>query len=133
MKLLFYEAGCGRDRYEIAGYATLSCGSIVVQIYGGERPHLGAIAMAYAGGQIACTEIPKHKEGELAATMAKRVARETGTNVAVTVGIHIDNASRQEIELLCENAYSVCQLLIDQITANRDKLFTAKQNKFKAR
>lgn len=122
MKLLFYKAKFGQGKYEIVGYATLSCGSTVVQVYGGERPHLGAIAMTYDGEQSSCTEIPAHKEGELAETIAQHVARATKTNVAVTVGIHIDNATKQEIKLLCKNAYEVCRLLINQIAEDENSI-----------
>lgn len=73
----------------------------------GGKAHIGATACAGEGksGWIReVTELPGHKEGELALELAELAARRLGTIVSVVAGIHIPNATKDEIRLAVEDA-----------------------------
>lgn len=90
------------------------CGSdIFVIIRGGTRHHIGAVALANprkslsnkekisASASVMC--ISGHKEDLWARKAALSLAAAYNTNVLVSVGIHIDNATMQDIDILKMN------------------------------
>lgn len=81
-------------------------------LVGGERPHIGGVAVATprykSGGKgITCdvwlVSLPGHKDAELAISLVKQLCIAIFEPVCLTVGIHIDNASLGEIQELCNN------------------------------
>jgi len=77
----------------------------VVAIYGGDRPHVGAVALAYPsnGAPLAQSlSLPDHREGELAQATAATLASALGAAVSVSCGVHLDGATREEIALVKE-------------------------------
>lgn len=74
---------------------------------GGDRPHVGCVALAQArpstadpGRTSATTSllaIPPHKEGPLATRLAGALATVTGGVVVVSAGIHDDDLSARGI------------------------------------
>lgn len=69
------------------------------QLDGG--PHIGAVAVAFweAGRLMVETiELPSHKEGELAQECATLAAEKLTTTCTVICGIHIDQASSEQIK-----------------------------------
>ena len=81
---------------------------IALSIYGGDGPHIGAVAVAvpYRKGErlsvstsILC--VPGHKEGDLARSVAEDVAKRHEVIVSVTCGIHYEGIAREAIPKLC--------------------------------
>jgi len=78
-----------------------------VTVTGGERPHLGAVALAVARPSLRDPERPSatvsvlalcgHKEDSLARSAAETIASALGTNAAVSCGIHTDCLSDDDI------------------------------------
>lgn len=94
------------------------CGSdLSVSIGGGEAPHIGAVALGIPRPSLADSTIMSasasvlcvtgHKEDDLARSAALELATTFGTRVAVTVGIHIDDADAEDFRLLDENYRAV--------------------------
>lgn len=82
-------------------------GKDIIFIVTGGEAHIGAVATAYLdenGVSVSCKQLPHHKEGELAAKMAETAASKLQVNITVIVGIHIDNATNQQILNLVDNA-----------------------------
>ncbi len=72
----------------------------VFLVTGGER-HIGAVATAYYMGKNVMTQyhiVPGHREGQLAAELAQLAAEQIGRTVTVLMGIHIEKASKADIE-----------------------------------
>ena len=70
---------------------------ISVSIYGGDFPHIGAVAVLTPTGEISVLEFPHHKEGivcELWITTLKQLGF---TSAVVHAGIHYDNICKNEI------------------------------------
>ena len=90
------------------------CGSDIVVVVGGsEKPHVGAVAMATprtslkdatkisASASVICGV--GHKDDLPAREAALCLASRLNTNVAVSVGLHLDDASADDIALLKKN------------------------------
>jgi len=87
---------------------TISMGDdLCVVITGGERPHLGAVALSLVRPSIsspledsASTSILTvigHKEDEIVRKAGHALASKLGKNVVVSCGVHIDNITGEEI------------------------------------
>jgi len=77
-------------------------------ITGGESmsgAHIGAVAVAFWQGEevlVKCSELPSHKEGELARETALLAAKQLKCTCTVVCGIHIDNATHEQIAEIVE-------------------------------
>jgi gallate decarboxylase subunit D len=84
----------------------------ILQITGGEA-HVGAVATAFGHG-VQLALIGSHKEGPLAEMCAGRWARLTGRVCVAIVGIHQDQATRQEIESIVDNVQKGLDVLVNR-------------------
>lgn len=109
-------------RYEVTATA-LSCGSdYSVTVCGGTLFHVGAAAVAYHMNDrlevvVDKLIVPEHKDHFAAHIFAEHMAKTLRCNISVSAGIHIDDASRDEIELLLKNCRLCCDLLIHKIVS----------------
>jgi hypothetical protein len=60
-------------------------------------------------------ESPGHREGELALEAARRAAAALGCTVGVTAGLHVEQADKEDIRLLLENAFAVLERGLDRL------------------
>ena len=112
MEELRHQAGIGK--YSLSS-TLLFCGEdMALVIGGGSRPHIGACALAVprpsldkeTGGisssaSVIC--VNAHKEDLLAREAALDLAAEYNCVVTVSVGIHLDNADKEDILQLTDN------------------------------
>jgi gallate decarboxylase subunit D len=113
----------GTDRHRVEASA-LRCGTdLVVALQGGTRHHIGATAMAVprpsladpstvsSSASVLC--VVGHKEDELARSVALRVSAALACTVTVVAGLHVDDATGEDIRLLLEN----CDHVVERLTA----------------
>lgn len=92
----------------------VSCGDdLVVTIGGGTRLHTGAVAVAASHPSLkdpnrltataSVIAFAGHKEDQITRAAAISLANALGTNVTVCAGLHIDDASPEDIERLVNN------------------------------
>lgn len=104
------------------------CGDdLAVMICGGEKGHIGAVALAEprdslrdaqkisASASVLCCS--GHKEDLLARETALMLAARFNCRVTVTAGLHVDNASAEDIAALEES----CRALLAKICGSLDK------------
>lgn len=98
---------------------------LLISLSGGEKPHIGAIAIAIPRPSLADPEkisatvsvhtILGHKEDELAKKTAHQIAAYTNRVVTLTAGLHIGNANKEQIEKLLENSYAAVAALLNDL------------------
>ncbi|WP_339061412.1 hypothetical protein [Tepidibacillus marianensis] len=77
---------------------------LVIHVTGGAA-HIGAVATAYFDEDqlhVELLQLPHHKEGELAEEFAELAARKLRSTVTVLMGIHIDHATKEDIQNIIE-------------------------------
>ncbi len=94
---------------------------ILVAVWGGNRPHIGAIGMAQARQSLRDEErtaatssvftLLGHKEDLIVKPLSEEITRRFGRNSVVVAGIHWDNLTDDEIE----TAEKLCQKLTVKI------------------
>ncbi len=107
------------------------CGKDVsVCIFGGDVPHIGAVAVAVprksltgdgsdsASASVIC--ITGHKEDEIARQTALRLSSAWQCVVTVSAGVHIDNAKKDDIAILCANIQELSENLIGKVKFNQE-------------
>lgn len=97
----------------------------VVRIGGGEKPHIGAVAIALprpslqnpyrSSSSTSVFTVPGHKEDELTKRAAAQLAAQLNKIVVVTAGLHSDNATPEEIAELEKGADAVVSLFLQSI------------------
>ncbi|HBX22038.1 MAG TPA: hypothetical protein DEF34_00160 [Desulfotomaculum sp.] len=100
--------------------ATRTTDGVVMQLLGGDKPHIGATVISHprpsltGGSGISCNSIviPElgHKEDQLAKPLAEKIATTLNCTVVLVAGIHVDQASAEEIE----NIIKTCTHLVDK-------------------
>ena len=94
---------------------------ILVSIWGGERPHIGAVAAAQPRPSLAdenrrsasCSVLTYlgHKEDEIVKLVSEQLAANLDTHVVVTAGIHWDELGQNEIRIIKSRIEEIiCQL-----------------------
>ena len=78
---------------------------IHVSIYGGERPHIGAVTIGDQTGAARTTQFPGHKEAAVSEQWCGALLQRGFSPVVVEAGIHYDNLSKDGIQavLACTN------------------------------
>jgi len=94
-----------------------------VVVYGGDRPHIGAVAVASVedDGSIHVREIVigSHREDAVATPAAERIAAALNTSVCVCAGMHWDQIDAAGIETVLNNARLLVDAIIAKCTENR--------------
>lgn len=94
---------------------------MLVCIWGGNRPHIGAVAAAQPRPSLAdqnrrsatCSVLtyPGHKEDEVVKLVSERLSASLDTQVVVTAGIHWDELKQNEISIIESRIEEIiCQL-----------------------
>jgi gallate decarboxylase subunit D len=96
---------------------------LLVCIFGGERPHIGAVAAAQPRPSLAdpartsatasVLAFVGHKEDDVAKHAAERLAAMLGVRVVVTAGIHWDNLDAEGIVTIRRR----CDEILDKLVA----------------
>ncbi|MBF0288398.1 MAG: hypothetical protein HQM14_11315 [SAR324 cluster bacterium] len=98
---------------------------ILIAIWGGEKPHIGAVSITQARPSIQDPQAVGvstsvfcflgHKEDDLAKMIGERIAQACKTNVVVTAGIHWDHITEEGIQKVIENSAILAKMIIEQI------------------
>jgi hypothetical protein len=102
---------------------------LLVSIYGGDKPHIGAVAAAHprpslenpavvsATASVIC--YTAHKEDDLAKRAAEILAAILNTRVVVTAGIHWDHLTQAGIDQIMENSRHLVTLISEKAKSTR--------------
>lgn len=129
--MLSYSASSGEDKFRVEAVA-IPCGrDVAIIIGGGTEYHIGAAVLAVprpgladpgklsASSSVIC--VTGHKDDEIARQAARSLASALGGIVTVSAGIHVDDASPQDIDILKKNF----NIVLEQIKIQLIKHYTA--------
>ena len=84
---------------------------IVLFLGGGERPHLGSVVLCEPGKKPRIINRKGHFDWMVAKPIASIVCMKRKRPVVCIAGIHVDDAKKEDIEILKKN----CKLLEDKL------------------
>lgn len=98
---------------------------VLVWIYGGERPHIGAVAAAQPRASLMDSSRTSatasvltflgHKEDVVVKAVSERLAAALATNVVVTAGLHWDRLSPEQLAIVTARCHEIADLLVAQL------------------
>jgi gallate decarboxylase subunit D len=98
---------------------------LLVAVYGGEIPHIGAVSAAHPRPSLKYPDVTSstasvlcfsgHREDELAKKCSQLLAARLNTRVVVTAGMHWDNITDQGIKKIVENTGILTDLILKKI------------------
>jgi hypothetical protein len=113
--------------YNIQAEAVWIGDDLLAWIWGGEAPHIGAVAMAQPRPSLTDPAVTSstasvftyvgHKEDMLAKETAEALATALETKVVVTAGIHWDHLPAEAIETVMTNSRKLVRLLLEELRA----------------
>lgn len=99
-----------KDRFKIEANAVLVGEDLIVSIWGGSKPHVGAVAMAVPRPSLRNPDVTSstssvltrvgHKEDDIVKIISERLSSELGKAVVVAAGIHWDDVTDDEIDII---------------------------------
>ncbi|HBF43616.1 MAG TPA: hypothetical protein DDW42_08330 [Desulfobacteraceae bacterium] len=111
--------------YDLKAGVRLIGQDLLVAIWGGQKPHIGAVSMAQPRPSLKDPEITSatasvfcflgHKEDELAKAVSEILASALKTKVVVTAGIHWDNIDKEGIQRVVQNTKTLVDLILDRL------------------
>jgi len=123
-----FEISVGKGRTRVHATALPMNYGVVICICGGIS-HIGAVAIA-----VPCSSLDRdkkgtrvtssvytlvgHKDDIIARSAAETVARKLNQVTTVTVGIHVDNATREEIRALISNSDRCVARLLKRLSTS---------------
>jgi len=112
-------------KYDIEAYIRFVGEDVLVAIWGGEKPHIGAVAAAAPRPSLKDPNVTSatasvicflgHKEDELAKAASEMIAAKLNTRVVVTAGIHWDHLSEDGIRSVVKNSKILLNLIADRL------------------
>lgn len=100
---------------------TIQMGSDYLFVITGGKAHIGATATAYwVESELNCQliELPHHKEGELAKNCALHAANVLKCTVSVSIGIHIDHATKEQINEIVDYVWKAMSEKVNLLYTN---------------
>lgn len=100
---------------------TLKMGADYVFLITGGEAHIGAAATAYAGPdgvQVSTTALPHHREDGLVSEWAGTAAKKLGATVTVVAGIHVDQATKEDIRRILEDVRRLMEAELERLSGN---------------
>ncbi len=123
-----FKTAARQGRIEIYLQACFVGEDLQLIIAGGDRPHIGAVAVSICPPGLKNSEaqemttsvvtVPGHKEDQLAREAAHQVAVAIGRTVSVSCGIHLEQISKQEIQVVQELVRTLVDELVVHLKAN---------------
>ncbi len=118
-------ASAGEGRLQVQATAILPDQDLIVAVLGGDRSHIGAVAIGIPRPSLRHPEqrsasssvftITGHQEDALAKTWAEDLARRLGWVTVVVAGLHIDDPAPGDLEALQDNAARAVELLAERL------------------
>jgi len=115
----------GDDAYSLEAFVKKIGNDLIVSIWGGEIPHIGAVAVAQPRPSLKDPRIrsatasvfcyPGHKEDVIAKETAERLSAALDTNVTVTAGAHWDKIDESGIKAVIESNRQLITMIIEEI------------------
>ena len=96
---------------------------VQVTLFGGDRPHIGAVAIVDPEGNRTLTEFPGHREGAVCDAWAAACAAAGVCPAVVTAGIHYDGISREEIAAVVAQTEALLHAVLKELCEGRETRF----------
>jgi hypothetical protein len=94
---------CGEGKYKVWLKKEMLGADILYTLGGGERPHIGAVVVKEQGRRIRTLRMGNHYDHIVLKPIVMAAYKKYRCTVVGVGGVHIDNATKDEIRILVNN------------------------------
>lgn len=94
-----------------------------ILIAGGDKGHIGAVAIAKAGRIIESIVFPSHKEEVICRSWAEKISAVYPGPVVVEAGIHYDGITKEQIQEVLRRLAEELEVLLQRLSEEKRKCF----------
>ena len=105
----------GKGRYTVTLESHKIGKDRLVIITGGEEEHIGSATLIEEKGHLQTISKKGHKDHIVSERMANIIYDKIGKDLLVVCGIHIDDARKEEIDILVDNTQACVDRLLSQL------------------
>ena len=119
------------EAYNLEAFVKQIGEDLLVAVWGGEKPHIGAVAVAQPRPSLKDESVVSatasvfcylgHKDDIVAKQAAERISATLNKNVTITVGIHWDDIDEAGIKTIMANSQRLVNMIIEKIAASEGK------------
>lgn len=120
-----------KEAYNIEAFVKEIGQDVLVAIWGGERHHIGAVAVAQPRPSLKNHRVISatasvfcylgHKDDLVAKEAAERISSALNTNVTVTAGVHWENIDEVGMKNVMKNSRQLVQMIIERMSTKESK------------
>jgi hypothetical protein len=120
-----YEIVLSQGRFRVHGAVQFLGNDLLLSIWGGTRPHIGAVGIAAprpslkdSGKESATSSnftFPGHREDLLVKKISEKLASRCQAHAVVTAGLHWDNLTSREIRLVENLALKLADRILKKL------------------
>jgi len=101
----------GRGKYKVWLKQEKIGDNLLFVLGGGEKSHVGGVVICEPGKKIQAVRLEGHFDDIVLKPIAETACKKYKTKVVAVGGVHVDNATKKEIDLLVENCRVLSQKL----------------------
>jgi len=101
----------GRGKYKVWLKREKIGDDQVFYLGGGERPHIGGVVICEPGKKTYIIRLTEHYDDVVLKPIAEAACKKYKNKIVALGGVHIDQATKQDIDLLVKN----CAKLVEKI------------------
>jgi len=124
-KVFVFKSTYGKGEHQIITFGVLTTNGLVVCVFGGQKPHIGAVAIGiprpslknnrFISATTSVFTLVGHKDDEIAKPVALNFAKSLKLVTAAIVGLHIEKATQEDIAKLVANSSKASNQLLHKI------------------
>ena len=103
-----------RGKSITAELTVTNCG-IQVGLFGGDKPHNGAVGILDPAGKTTVTQFEEHREGVLCQQWCEALAKAGRIPAVMSAGVHYDNVSKEEIVQIVRLCNELLKDMLDNL------------------
>ncbi len=112
-------AGEGKYTVRLESYTVGK--DMLIVITGGEEDHIGSATLIEEKDHLQTMIKKGHQDHVISEKMANIIYDTIGKDLLVVCGIHIDNASKEEIDILVNNAQACVNIFLKETDGRRSR------------
>jgi hypothetical protein len=125
VRFLEFSLKTNTEAYDLEAFVKEIGQDLLVAMWGGERPHIGAVAVAQPRASLRDESVMSatasvfcyvgHKDDLIAKESAERISAALDRNVTVTVGIHWDDIDEAGIKTIMGNSRQLVNMILKKL------------------
>jgi hypothetical protein len=115
----------GDDIYKVVAELKIIGDDLLISVWGGTKPHIGSISVSVPrpglkdGTRMSSTSsvinLIGHKDEVIARKFSEQLAAKFNRNAIATAGVHIDDITENQINIIMQNITALCLDVINKL------------------